>query len=71
MVSANEDLKYYFGFKLKLVGVHRITTSSNSFSGKGGTNKTNGGGLAPFGKTVGSLLRTPWSDKASQKKWIL
>jgi len=32
----------------------------NSFSGKGRTNKTNGGSQALSRQTVGSLLRTPW-----------
>jgi hypothetical protein len=48
-------------------------TFLNSFSGRGRTYKTDGGGLAPTSQTVGSLLRIPdrqsWSKlvKAGQK----
>ncbi len=39
----------------------------NSFSGKGWSNKTNRGGLAPSRQIVRSLFRTPLASEASQK----
>ncbi len=40
--------------------VCQIVTLPNSVSGKGRTNRSNGGGLAPSSQTVGSSLRTFW-----------
>ncbi len=47
--------------------VCQIMTLPNSLSGKGRTYKTNWGGLAPYGQTVGSSLRTPWPAKPAIK----
>ncbi len=50
-----------------MLGVVALTLP-NSVSDRGGTNKTNRGGLAPSSQTVGgSLLRIPWPAKPGRK----
>jgi hypothetical protein len=46
-------------------------TSANSFSGKGRTNKTNGGGVTPPSKPVGSFLITPCLAKRARKIYLI
>jgi hypothetical protein len=47
--------------------VHKIITWPNSFSSKSRINKTNGGVLARYSQTLGSLLRTPWLVKRARE----
>jgi hypothetical protein len=44
-----------------------MMTLPNSFSGKGGTNKTNRGSLAPSNQNIGYLLRTTKLAKTGRK----
>ncbi len=67
-LRATENFQnFYFAKYFHKNLFHQIMSVLNSFSGKGRTSITNGGGLAPSRQNVGSLLRTPRLAKPVKK----